>query len=738
MAALLGLPVDGSEFAGLTPEALRERNIVALSASILARAAGAPQCLVIEDLHWIDPTSCELLERLVHTIVEQPVLLLASTREDIANEWLGLPHVTQLRLGPLAPEDVAGIIQDIFQDALLPARLASDVAGRTDGVPLFAEAIALLLMQDKATRDWGLVTAAEVEGLIPASLDESLTARLDRAGAAKETAQVASVVGRRVDGALLAALSERTPAELAEHLTALVDLGIFERAGDDDAYSFGHGLLRDAAYSSLVRKRRQTLHLRVAEALQSVDPDIGERQPEILALHLTEGGDPQQAASHWLEAARRSLERSALTEAARILRRGLAALEKLPSDPGLQALRLRFSALLGPALIGLKGWRAAETYELYAAAVELTQHVPEDASHFPILWGWWRLAPDFEAQLERSAALRDRAMRQADPALQLEAHHCCWATQFSVGELSKCSEHAEAGLRMFEAADYSSHAWLYGNHDPKACAHGMMALTYWMQGRVCSAAEQELLSLSWAEGRGHLGARGHAIGLSALYHVLRRDRPKVLERAEQMIALATEQGLTTQAATGELLRGWVVALDEDADEGLRMLEVGLARQRNTSTDEDAPLFLCLLAEALAAAGRAEEAVQRLEHDLSTFRRIGLAAWLPEMLRVLGEAVILADPGAVDRARGHLADAAAQAHRQGARMLALRIAVSEARLQIRDGDLAEADARLRRMLAAIPEPEDGPDFQRAREASRLIAEAQLGRHEVLLAPPVLWF
>src|SRR5208337_2058052 len=239
----------------------------------------------------------------------------------------------------------------------------------------------------------------------------------------------------------------------------LVEAGVLypDTVSGAEGYSFTHALLRDAAYDSLLRDDRQMLHLRVARALQRRDPSIEAQQPELLALHLTEAAQAEEAASLWLEAARRSLARSALTEATRMLRRGLAGLERLPANRIVLDLRA--------ALIALRGPGAAETQELYANAYALCNDMAESKSHFPIYWGWWRLSRDFREKRQRAVALLDRAVTREDAELRLQAYHCNWATDYAAGEFTRCCQHIEAGLAIYAKGDFRQHARLYGNHD---------------------------------------------------------------------------------------------------------------------------------------------------------------------------------------------------------------------------------------------------------------------------------
>lgn len=709
LAGLFRLPVKDPSVERLLPPQLRQRTISVLVDQILDMARETPLCLILDDIHWLDPTSRELVEILLEKIERHRVLLLLSGRDDVPAEPATKVQTT-IRLGRLNSDQVAEMMHGLFGNHFMD-RLVDQVVSRTDGVPLFVEEVARVLRQQPAGDDD--LTISQLELAVPASLDETLAARLDRAGPAKEVVQAAAVVGRSVDRDLLAAVCGISENRLDEALAATVKSGILERSygPTDETFSFRHALLRDAAYSSLLRERRRELHDRVARALATMASERVELHPEVLAHHLTEAGRGEEAAPRWLEAARRSLARSALTEATRMLRRGLEALEKLPETESVLSLRIQLSALLGPALIGLKGPNSTENKDLYTAAYELCRRVPESTAHFPIYWGWWRLAP---ASLDRAGALLRRATDRKDPELLLQAHHCNWATHFNLGSLARCREHTEAGLTIYHQGDYTHHARLYGNHDAKVCAHANLCQLFWMQGRLAAAVEEEEKSLAWAHSIDHLGSHVHAKGLTLLHRVYRRDYREVFDRSSDLISFTSEHGLASQGAAGLIFQGWVIAVQGDPAAGLKMLEEGFARQREVCTNEDFPVYLCLLAEVLTMLGRADEAVERITREMPDFLESQILVWMPELLRALGDATLAANPRAVDKARQHFADARELAATQQVPMLELRIAVSEARLDTRLGETRTALGRLASVLGRIREDDGSRDLADALE------------------------
>lgn len=723
LAELAG--VDVAEAATLTPAQLRDRTLDAIGERLLALAADSPLCLVLEDLHWLDPSSLDLLERLAPRLAGHPALLLMTARDGVAAPWLAPPLVATLTLARLTAEDVTAMVHTLFHGEALPGGLVGQLVHKSDGVPLYVVELLRGVLADGAEPH----LAEDGEARIPASLHESLMARLDRAGLAKEIAQVAAVIGRSVRPGMLAAVAGREAAELEPALAALEASGVLfrdaERPGEAPAYTFNHALLRDAAYDSLLRDHRQHLHGRAADMLVARDPETVARQPELAAHHLAEAGRAEQAAPYFLDAARRSLTRSALLEASRLLRRGLAALDRASGGGGTQAAaavadwRLKLMALLGPALMALKGPGSPDTRELYAQAYEVCEALPEDAAHFPIYWGWWRMHGDFFDKVRRAEALLQRARPRGDAGMLLQAHHCAWGSLYCVGALAECQQHAETGLRIYASGDFTDHARLYGNHDARVCAHGELAELFWQRGLPAEALAQEQAAVDWSHELRHVGSIVHGMDYQLMHRAMRRDLPEVYALGQELARFTAEHGFADHHAKSLIFRGWALALAENPAEGLAMLEQGVARQRDIGTDEDFPVYLALLAEALLRAGQPERAVAELQAATVEFARTGLTATVPDVLRLLGDATLAADRTAAEAAQAWYGQAAAMAEGQGAWMLHLRAATAAARLHLRNGASARAAGSLADALARVA---DDPEDRDVRAARALLADA----------------
>jgi class 3 adenylate cyclase/predicted ATPase len=734
VADLLGLPsaIAREEVAPASPEQRREETLHALVAAALAVADRQRLRLVFEDIHWLDPTSLDLVARLAAEVGGRRMLLVLTAREELRSEQATLPasHAV-LPLQPLPEVEVLRLVSAMVDGHAMPPGVLRSIARRAEGVPLFAQellrTVAIRRNAEPADEE------AEFGGVVPASVHAALIARLDRTGPAKEIAQAAAVFGRVCRRDALAAvcgpLFGTSAADLDAAIATLIRTGVFVGGAADVApvhdgggsvLTFAHALLRDAAYESLIRDRRQTLHLLAAAALRVSEPETVAEQPERLALHLTEGGDPLAAAPLWLEAARRSLARSALTEATRLLRRAVASLPRASQDRAAAEARLEMLALLGPALMALHGNASSEAAEVYAEANALCQELPETPAHFPIYWGWWYQSRDFHDKRDRASTMLSRARARGDQELMLQAHHCAWGSYYCAGEFARCREHIEAGLSIYDRKDCRHHARLYANHDAKVCAHGELAQVLWMQGKPLRALTEEARSLDWAAEVDHLGSVSHARDMQLLHRVFRRDHDFVFQRAGEFVSFGSDTGMMGARAKGLIFRGWATAVREDPAAGLRSLESGFEQQKATGTNEDFPIYLCLLAEALVSAGKPERALALLEEAEAEHAAMGLGFWCSELRRMRAEAVLAADPAAADLAATLFDEARSLAEDQGAVMLALRAAVGAARLASTRGDAAGARRRLAPILGRIEGHDGSADLLVAHALSARLA------------------
>ncbi|MCP3395530.1 hypothetical protein NLM27_43390 [Bradyrhizobium sp. CCGB12] len=411
-----------------------------------------PMLMVFEDAHWIDPTSLELLQLRVDRVQKLPVLLLLTFRPEFPPPWIGEPHVTMLALGRLNWRDTSALVQRVVGDRMLPSAIVHEIVDRTDGVPLFVEELTKAVLEAGAgAGDAKAVLSRTLPGplAVPATLHASLLARLDRLGPeAKEIAQTGAAIGREFTDDLIRTVSPLPEAPLQSPLQQLAASQLIFRRGTS-AYSFKHALVQDTAYGTLLRSKRQTLHARVARALEEQFPDIVATQPEVLAHHFTEADLTESAVAYWRKAGQRAAERSAHAEAIAHLRKGLMLVERI-TDPAERACReLDLQLVLAPVLIATKSWSAPEVEQAYLRARDLCLQAGDVAQLFTVSWRLW-LVYQQRCEFKTARNLLDElfsiARRSADPGLLLQAHHAAWTTLLSLPELTACRAHPLALL----------------------------------------------------------------------------------------------------------------------------------------------------------------------------------------------------------------------------------------------------------------------------------------------------
>jgi predicted ATPase len=439
----------------------------------LEQAEHHPVLFIIEDLHWTDPTTLELLGLLLDQTPTASLLVLLTCRPHFQPAWHHRSYITEMTLNHLSHAQVEQIVAGMTDGKTLPQEVLQQIIAKTDGVPLFVEEIT------KAILESGQLTAVdghyELLGslsafTIPATLQDSLMARLDRLVTAKAVAQYAAVIGRQFAYDVLSMVSQLDEATLQRELGRLVEAEIVYQRGlpPQATYVFKHALIQDAAYQSLLKSTRQQYHQRIAQVLQVQFPETAEAQPELLAHHYTEAGLAQQAVGYWQRAGQRAIERSANAEAISHLTKGLELLTTLPDTPERAQQELAMLTILGPALIDTKGQASPDVLQAYARARALCQQVGETPQLFQVLRGLWLfyvLRLELRTAQELAEHLLSLAQHVGDPALRLEAHYALGATLNYVGAFAAAQVHFEQGIALYDAQQHRAHAFRYGQ-DP--------------------------------------------------------------------------------------------------------------------------------------------------------------------------------------------------------------------------------------------------------------------------------
>lgn len=626
LAALLaGGDLPAAAALDMTPEAVRRVVFDALLAFVAQKAEQGPLLLLIEDLHWADPSLLAFVRLLAEQIRRQRVLLIATHRPEMAPDLADHAHVLRLGLRPLGATEARQVVS-AGTGAALGEETVRAILARCDGVPLFLEEFARAAAERKGQ------AAAEM----PDTLAEVLESRLDAVGEAKTTAQIAAVLGREVTPALLEPLAGLGAGTMAQHLDRLVGAGLLvpTRGAAHRAYAFRHAVLREAAYASLRRDRRRALHRATAELIARSHPDLARAEPETIALHWAEAGEAGRAAAHWRIAAARALGASANEEAERHVRAALAVLPGTWEDGGEETrlLALQLTLQLGSALTALRGYAAPETFTAFESARRLAEGVTDAASLYPAISGlkafYMVRGPLAEARRlgERLLALAERA---GDAALLRDARRRMGWCLTCMGELAD----GEALLRRVVAD--APQAVPGAGSDVVAMAHGNLAVNAMLAGTEEAALAEAEAGVARARRGGHSLSLAYAAGLAATVNQVLGRVEETRDLAEEVHAVALDRGIAYWSAMARIISGWVRAVDGEASDGVARIRAGIALYLDTQGAVLLPYAQGLLADALALAGQEEEARIAARHGIETATALGGRAFLPDLLRRLG-------------------------------------------------------------------------------------------------------
>jgi class 3 adenylate cyclase/tetratricopeptide (TPR) repeat protein len=710
-AEMLSVPNDGRyPELDLTPQQRRQRTFEALIAQLEKLASHHPVLMIFEDIHWIDPTSLEVLNRTVDRIKTLPVLLIVTFRPEFNAPWTGQSRVTNLTLNRLEEPEAAAIVARVTGNKVLPENLMAEIVGRTDGIPLFVEEMTKAVLEAQNE-------AAAPAPTVPASLQGSLMARLDRLGPAKEVAQIGSAIGREFSYALLAAVVRKSEAELGSALNNLVAAGLLLRQGvpPHSTYLFKHALVQDAAYGTLLREPRRALHGRIVETLENQFTDIAKGQPELLAQHCDAAELFEKATLCWRAAGEQAAHRGANIEAIEHFQRAL--LRNTQRSESTDRLRMELAILsqLGPALMSIHGWAAPAVGEALKRATNVARQLEASrdlASPLTSLW-LFRYA---RGELNQSDEISDELFRIArkldDREVTLQAHHTAAPSQWIRGFHLEANKHFETCLALYDEDRDVQHRYRYIGHDPAVCAMTVGASVKWALGFPDEAARMEQRALVLARRLQHIPSLAHALSFNAQSQALRRDVAAVAASAGELLPICQEYKLAQPEALAMIDLGWALVHLGDAREGFARLAEGLDQLDRIGVRIWLSRARRMNAEAYLAARRYDEGLQEVSRAIDIAKEIGVQGDIPRLYLLKGE-LLLRAPGQNLEMTESFRSALEAAEAQGARGWVLRAMTSMAGLLAERGERALARDRLAAIYADFEEGFDTPDLRDAR-------------------------
>ena len=676
----------------LTPEQRRQRTLEALIAQMEVLTRQTPVLMIFEDVHWSDPTTLEVLGRVVGRIRRLRVLLIVSFRPEFDPPWIGQPHVTALTINRLTEREIGAMIDRVVGNKLLPANIRQDIIERTDGVPLFAEEMTKAVLEAEGEGEAGRIAAAVPSPAlaVPASLQASLMARLDRLGSAKELAQIGAALGREFSHALLAAVVRKPEGELNSALDRLAGSGLLFRQGvpPHTSYLFKHALVQDTAYGTLLREPRRALHARIADVLENQFAEIAETQPELLARHYSEAGLIARSAGFWGKAGQRSLARSALIEAVEQLSQAIEQIASLPSSPDIRRDQIKLQIALINTLFHVKGYAAPET----KAAAEKARLLIEQAKNlgespedplllFSVLYGFWvanLVAFNSDVCTDLAKQFLSLAEEQRATVPLMIGHQILGISVQSAGDIPKGRAHYDEAISLYDPVEHRSLTTRFGQ-DSSVVVLSRRSAARWLLGYPEAALADAEHAVKNAREIGHAATLMYALSHGCFARYQSGNYASAAAVFDELVQLAEQKGTLFWKAFGMMNQGCACALSGQASEAVRMITFGLSARQSTGSTMWMPFFLSYLARAHIELGNLEDACSSIGEAIEVLE-MSKERWCEaEVYRMAGEITLMAPEPDTAKAEPYFERALAIARSQQSKSWELRAATSLAQL-----------------------------------------------------------
>lgn len=676
--SLLSIPV-GASYPPLTisPDRQKQETIQALVALLLQQSATAPLLLTVEDFHWADPSTREFISVLAEVIPTARMCCVLTSRSEEASAWWGNSWHFTITVSRLDVAETEALVQKLVEHRSIPASIAQEIVRRTDGIPLFIEEMTKAVIdnvQSQAALSHQGGAGLDSVAIIPATLRESLMARLDKMTQGKSVAQIGATIGREFNYQLLRTVSAIDEVTLQHGLQELVlaELLFQQGEGGTAVYTFKHALIQDAAYDLLLHQVRSKFHQKIAEAIEQDYPEIAATQPELVAQHLTKAGRSMEAASWWRSAGERALYRSAYLEAVAHLHEAERMIAQLPEGEARWNIDLGVQLLLGPALLMTRGHAARETEEAHLHANELCHRLGNTHAQFPILYGlWWVYAvrPEYAKSLEFGEQLLKIAESIGQSDLIVLAHNALGYSKFNMGDILSGHHHYLSGG---EAHDKQLHRHLavQVGTDPYAQILIQDAWILMMLGFPEQAKQKFATALEWSNEINHPFTLCFTLLMMCNYHQFLHQPDQALTTAQQLSAISDEQGFPVWKVVGELFVGWARAMQGDSNAPRQMEEILRSPMIQSSTRV---YLLSRAVEAYLHFGCLPEASAVLDEAEQLCEQWGERFWSAELFRLRGKLQYHSAPDDVAAAETTIRQGLQVAQSQGALALQLRAA-----------------------------------------------------------------
>jgi len=729
LANLFALPAsDRHRLDELSPQKRKEKTFAALLAQLKVLAIRQPVFIIFEDIHWMDPTSLELLAAIVAHVPQLRILLLVTARPEFTPPWPSYPHVTTIPLTRFGRREGAALVERVSGGKTLPTQVMDQILARTDGVPLFIEELTKTVLESELLqeRDGHYVLERPMPPMaIPTTLHGSLMARLDRLAPLREVAQIGAVAGREFHYELMIAVAGLPTDKLEDALGQLVRSELIFRRGEipHAVYTFKHALVRDAAYASLLKSRRRHLHAAIANALEQQFPDIVQIQPEILAHHLTEAGLIEKAIRYWLQAGKNAALRSANLEAIAHVQRGIEVTGRLQADERTDRSELDFQLVLGPCLIATHGPAAGEAVSTFTRARELCERLGEPPEILQVMF--WQatvsvVRGELPQALEAIAGLPSAAEKRGNRPALINGIRGQGMILMFMGRIVEARETLERAVEVFSASQEADRmAARAAGQDAGVAMLALISWVLWILGHVDEAVWRMDAALERADAVQHAHTQAYAWYYASVLHALRGEPTIAQGYAERCLAISEQHGFRQWLGLSRAIQGICAAALDGSGSRLDEVKAALDEYQRAGYQVGITAQFVLLSPVLLLHNEPEAALEVIDDGLSIVSHNSELFFEAELYRLKARALLMR--GAPDGEAESLLDHALQtACSQQARSLELRAATDLARLWMNQAKRAEALEVLASIYGRFSEGFDTHDLK---EAKALLVQLQ---------------
>jgi class 3 adenylate cyclase/predicted ATPase len=688
----------------------QKRLLQGLVDFVAATAEIAPIILVLEDVHWIDPSTLEWLVLLKSSLTKARLMVVITYRTGFLLPVLLEQQSQRLALKRLSRSEASTLIQHQTQGITMPGKVMDRILFQTDGVPLFIEEFTKAVIDSKqlgADVDQNDISNQLSPLTVPTTLKDSLAARLNQKGVAKEVSQLAATIGQDFDLTFLASLCAIGIPQLRLIVDQLIAEGVLIATWPNKApsYRFKHALLRDAAYHSLLKSQRRGYHEKIADALERRART--HERPEIIAHHHFESGAFAKSTPYWLQAGELAIQHYAHREAVVHFEKGLESIEKAPGRVNQNRMAMKFYLLLGTANVATKGSASDAAENAYRRCLDLSSEQGDFRHQFMATWGLWASAQQsgkIDTAQQLTTELDRLAKESNDSLFALQYHHAGWTTAYRTAEFQNCCHHAEAGAAIYQADHHAASTSLFGNHDPGLCALYHSGMSRWLLGFPDKAAMYKRQISALVDTLNNPASKAITMMYELFLCCQLRDVENALQRANQIQEVCNTHEVAPQCRiAGKIICGWAHSHAGEPMKGLRMMRDGLMEKRRAPARAHEALLQSLFADACIKSGQPEEAKEAVSEAFELVTKTGECTWEAELHRLKGEA--FAADGSKESLRiaeQSYLKSATIAQRQQALSLQLRTAQCLAHLRCKQGRLQEAKELLRNLYGQFSE------------------------------------